>query len=97
MQVITVRMNEKLIRGIEGIAKLRGITRSALIKEILEEALECSSNPIRDAVLALREGKKPSREVDWSRIEEELKRTEPYFPTVEEAIASSRQRRWEDE
>ncbi|MCL0049951.1 ribbon-helix-helix domain-containing protein [Thermodesulfovibrionales bacterium] len=35
MQVVTVRMDEELIRKSEELAKLRGITRSVLIKEIL--------------------------------------------------------------
>lgn len=93
MQVVTVRMNEELVRRLEGLAKLRGITRSALIKEILGEALDRrSSGPVREAVLALRQGRKPGKEIDWSRIEKELRQTEPCFPTVEKAIAYSRER-----
>lgn len=93
MQVVTVRMNEELVRRLEELAKLRRITRSALIKEILEEALDRRfSSLVREAVLALRQGRKPGKEIDWSRIEKELQQTEPYFPTVEEAIAFSRKR-----
>lgn len=93
MQVVTVRMNEELVRRLEELAKLRGITRSALIKEILGEALDGrSASLVREAVLALRRGRKPSKEIDWSRIEKELQETLPCFPTVEEAIAYSRKR-----
>lgn len=91
--VITVRIDEELVRKIEELAKLRGTTRSALIREILNEALDRRSvAPVREAVLALRHGRKPDKAVDWSKIEQELQQTEPYFPTVEEAITYSRKR-----
>lgn len=93
MQVVTVRMDEGMVRKLEELAKLRRITRSALIKEVLGEALDSYfADPVRQAILALRQGKRPRKEIDWSRIEEELQRTEPRFPTVEEAIAYSRRR-----
>ncbi len=92
MQVVTVRMDEELVRRLEEIAKLQGVTRSALIKEILGEALDRSASPLREAVLALHQGKKPGKKIDWSKIKKELQQTKPYLPTVEEAIAYSRKR-----
>jgi predicted DNA-binding protein len=85
-------MDEELIRRLEEVAKLRGVTRSALIKEILEEVLDRSANPLKEAVLALRQGKKPGKKIDWSRIKKELQQTKPYFSTLEEAMAYSRKR-----
>lgn len=92
-KVITVRMNKELVDKLEGVAKLRGVTRSALIKEILGEVLVSSANSVKEATLALQEGKKPEKRVNWSKIKKELQQTQPYFPTVEEAIAYSRERR----
>lgn len=78
-----------MVRKLRELARLRGITRSALIKEVLGEALDShSADPVRQAILALRQRKRPRKEIDWSRIEEELQRTEPYFPTIEEAEAA---------
>lgn len=93
MQVVTVRMDEEMVRRLEELAKLRGITRSALIKEILGEALtDRWASPVKQAFLAMREGRKPGREIDWTKIERELQQTEPHFPSVEEALAYSRKR-----
>jgi len=93
MPVVTVRMDEELVRRVEELAKLQGITRSALIKQSLREAVERrSASHVREAVLALRQGRKPGKEIDWAKIERELQETEPRFPTVEEAIAHSRRR-----
>jgi len=93
MGLVTVRMDEELMQKLDDLARLRGISRSALIKEILSQAVDRrSANPVREAALALRQGKKPTQEIDWSRIEQELQKTKPHFATVEEAIAHSRKR-----
>ncbi len=93
MPVVTVRMEEELISRIEELAELKGMTRSALIKEILREALDRrSSSLVREALLALLQGRKPGKEIDWAKIEQELERSKPHFPTVEEALAHSRRR-----
>jgi len=93
MPVVTVRMAEELVRRVEELARLQGVTRSALIKRSLREAVERhSASYLRDAALALRQGRKPGKEIDWAKIEKELQQTEPRFPTVEEAIAYSRKR-----
>jgi predicted transcriptional regulator len=86
-------MDEELVRKLEELAKLRGVTRSALIKQSLQEALESRyTNHVREAALALRQGRNPSKEIDWAKIEKELQETQPQFPTVEEAMAHSRRR-----
>lgn len=94
MPVVTVRMDEHLVQKLEELAKLRCITRSALMKEILEEALERQhSNPIREALRALRQKKKPGFSSDqWAQLEEELRRSKPRFASVEKALAASRRR-----
>lgn len=93
MPVVTVRMDEQLVRRLEELAKLRRITRSALMKEILEEALkrQCS-NPVREALRALHQKKKPSSSSDWAQLEKELRQSRPHFTNVEEALAASRRR-----
>ena len=92
MPVVTVRMDEELVRRVEELAKLQGITRSALIKQSLREAVDRRfASHVREATfLALRQGRKPGKEIDWAKIEKELQETEPQFPTVEEALAYSR-------
>ena len=93
MPVVTVRMDEELARRLEEQAKLQGISRSALIKQILKKTLDrASTSSVQKAILALRRGKRPGRKTDWIRIEKELQDTEPKFPTAEEAIAYSRRR-----
>jgi|AntAceMinimDraft_16_1070373.scaffolds.fasta_scaffold261317_2 Arc/MetJ-type ribon-helix-helix transcriptional regulator len=93
MPVVTVRMDEELVRRVEELAKSQGITRSALIKQSLREAVERRfASHVREATLALRQGRKPGKEIDWAKIEKELQETEPQFPTVEEALAYSRKR-----
>jgi metal-responsive CopG/Arc/MetJ family transcriptional regulator len=93
MRVVTVRMEEELICRLEELAELRGMKRSALIKEILREALDKrSSSQVREALLALCQGRRPCQEIDWTEIERELQQSEPCFPTVEEALAHSRKR-----
>lgn len=93
MPVVTVRIEKSLVHKLEELAQLRRITRSALIKEILEEAVERrSTKPVRNALLALRQERKSSKEIDWSRIERELRQSKPYFSTVAEALAYSRKR-----
>ena len=93
MPIVTVRMDEELIRKVEELAKLQGVTRSTLIKQILREALvRRAANRVREATLTLRQGRKPGKKIDWAKIEKELQDSEPQFPTVEEAIAYSRKR-----
>ena len=58
MAVVTVRMDEELVRRVEELAKLQGVTRSALIKQSLREAIERrSASHVREAVLTLRQGR----------------------------------------
>jgi predicted DNA-binding protein len=93
MPVVTVRLDEQLARRLEELAKLRSITRSTLMKEILEEALKRQDDdPVREALRALRQKKKPGFSGDWSQIEKELRRSKPRFNSVEEALAASRRR-----
>ncbi len=93
MPVVTVRMDQELVRRLEELAKLRRTTRSALMKEILAEALEHQrGNPVREALHALRQGKKPSFSRDWAQLERELRQSTPHFARVEEALAASRRR-----
>ena len=93
MPVVTVRMDEELARRVEELAKLQGVTRSALIRQSLREVVERrSASHVREAVLALRQGRKPGKEIDWSKIEKEIQETEPEFATVEKAVAYSRRR-----
>lgn len=93
MPVVTIRMDKQLVQRLEELAKLRRITRSALMKEILEEALEHQrGNPVREALRALRQKKKPSLPSDWVQLEEELRQSKPRFVSVEEALAASRRR-----
>jgi predicted transcriptional regulator len=96
MPVLTVRTDEELLRRLEALAKRRGLTRSALVKQLLQEALEREAlpqvDPLRGAVRALREGRKPPKAGEWTCVEEDLARTEAQFPTVEAAIAASRGR-----
>ncbi|MBC7099282.1 ribbon-helix-helix protein, CopG family [Candidatus Bipolaricaulota bacterium] len=48
-------MDEELVRKLDDLARLRGISRSALIKEILSVTLDrASASPVRKAALALR-------------------------------------------
>ena len=91
MPVVTVRMDEELVRRVEELAKLQGITRSALIKQSLREAVECRfASHVREATFALRQGRKSGKEIDWTEIEKELQETELQFPTVEKALVYSR-------
>ena len=94
MPVLTVRMDDELLRKLETLARRRGVTRSALVKKLLQEALKRQERgEVWEEVLqALRKGRRPSVSVDWSHVKEELSRTEPRFLTVEEALAASR--RW---
>jgi predicted transcriptional regulator len=86
-------MDEELVRRVEELAKLQGVTRSALIKQSLREVLELRyANHVREAALAMRQGRKPGKEIDWAKIVKELQESQPQFPTVEEAIAHSRRR-----
>jgi len=93
MKLVTVRMDEELICKIDELSQVQGIPRSALIKKILNEALDRRQESfVKEAVLALRQGRKLAKQIDWSRIEKELQQSDPYFPTVDEAIAYSRKR-----
>lgn len=93
MPVVTVRMDEQLVRRLEELAKLRRTTRSALMKEILAEALEHQcANPVREALRALRQKRKPSFSGDWAQLEKELRQSKPHFASVEEALTASRRR-----
>lgn len=91
MPIVTVRMDEHLMRRLEELAKLRRVTRSTLMKEILEEALkrQCD-DPVREALRALRQKKKPGFSGDWAQLEKELCQSKPRFTSVEEALAASR-------
>ena len=91
MSVVTVRMDEQLVRQLEELAKLRRVTRSTLMKELLEEALkrQCD-DPVREALRTLRQKRKPGFSGDWAQLEKELRRSKPRFNSVEEALAASR-------
>lgn len=104
MPVLTVRTDEELLRRLGKLAERRGLTRSALVKQLLREALEVHEREraesherlrLQEAIRALREGRKPPIAVDWNRLERELKGTDPAFPTVEAALAASRGRPYE--
>lgn len=93
MRLISVRMDEDLVRQIEEFSQAKGVTRSAFIKGILEAALERQGvNRVREALSVLRQGSRPAQAIDWARIEEELEKTEPHFPTLEEAMAFARKK-----
>lgn len=102
MVVLDVCVDDSLEQRLEEVAKRKGITVKALIRQLLEEALgeqpsqeSCSRKgrePLLDVVDALRKGRKPRVPVDWSRIEGELAQTAPQFSTVEEALNASRAR-----
>ena len=93
MPVVTVRIDEQLARQLEELAKLGRITRSTLMKEILEEALKRhGENPVREALRALRQKKKPGFAGDWAQLEKELRWSTPRFHSVEKALAASRRK-----
>lgn len=81
--LITVRMDEEMVRQLEELARVKGVTRSALIKGILKAAVDHQKvNWVKEALSALRRGGRPGKEIDWARIEQELEKTEPHFPTL---------------
>ena len=93
MTVFSIRIEEEMIKKIDKIAKLRGISRSAFVREALKKAIqEYSKDVIEEACFAMRRGKKPHSKVNWKEIEKRLSETEPYFISVEEALAYSRRR-----
>lgn len=92
-RLVTLRMEEELADRLAELARLRQVTRSRLIKELLRTALErSSSSGIQEALSALRRGRKPQRRIEWTRIEQELRETKPVFVTLEEAMVYSRRR-----
>ncbi len=99
MRIFSIRLEEELARKIEQMAKLKGISKSAFVREILKKAMkEGSSNPVKEACQAMKQGRKPDVKVDWNKICKILSETEPEFKTVEEALGYSRRReRFEEE
>jgi len=93
MPVFSIRIEEEIIKKIDNIAKLRGISRSAFIREALKRTIqEYSKDVIEEACFTMRQGKRPYSKVNWEEIEKRLSETEPYFESVEEALAYSRRR-----
>ena len=94
MSVLTLRIDKEFIKKLDSISKVRGTNRSALVKEMLEKALEQEGLLVDQATLAMKKGGKPDVEIDWEAIDKELERSSPFFKSVEEAMGYSRKRIW---
>ena len=94
MSVLTLRIDKEFIKKLDGISKVRGTNRSALVKEILEKALEQEGLFVEQATLAMKKGGRPDVEIDWKAIDKELEMSSPFFKSVEEAMGYSRKRIW---
>jgi len=93
MPILTVRIDSEMMEKIEELARIKGKSKSSLLREIIEGVIrEQMDSEVREACMAMRMGKKPVGKVDWSAIELELSRTEPAFSTPEEAISYTRRR-----
>ncbi|HVT16566.1 MAG TPA: ribbon-helix-helix protein, CopG family [Thermoanaerobaculia bacterium] len=53
MSTISVKISPTLDRAVEGLAKSRGVTKSAVIREALERYLAADTRPARGSFLAL--------------------------------------------
>ena len=98
MPILTVRVDSEMMDKIEQLARIKGKSKSSLLREIIEEAIrEHMYNEVREACIAMRMGKKPVGKVDWSAIEFELSMTEPAFSTPEQAVSYTRRRPYIEE
>lgn len=94
MSVLTFRVDKEFVKKLDSLSRARGKTRSALVKEILEKALEQEGMFVEQATLAMKKGKKPDVEINWEVIDKELERSSPFFESVEEAMGYNRKRIW---
>lgn len=95
MSVLTLRIDKEFIKKLDSLSKVRGKSRSSLIKEMLEKALEQEGLFVEQATLAMKKGGKPDIEINWEAIDKELEKSSPFFESVEEAMGYSRKRIWE--
>jgi len=94
MSVLTLRTDKEFLKKLDILSRVRGKTRSALVKEILEKALEQEGMFVEQATLAMKKGKKPDVSINWEAIDKELERSSLFFESVEEAMGYSRKRIW---
>jgi len=94
MSVLTLRTDKEFLKKLDILSRVRGKTRSALVKEILEKALEQEGMFVEQATLAMKKGKKPDVSINWEAIDKELEKSSPFFESVEEAMGYSRKRIW---
>ncbi len=94
MSVLTLRIEKEFLKKLDSISKARGTNRSALVKEILQKALEQEGLPVDQATVAMKKGGKPDVEIDRETIDRELERSSPFFSSIEEAMGHSRKRVW---
>jgi len=95
VSVLTLRIDKEFIKKLDSLSKVRGKSRSSLIKEMLEKALEQEGLFVEQATLAMKKGGKPDIEINWEAIDKELEKSSPFFESVEEAMGYSRKRIWE--
>jgi len=90
MPVISMRIDEKLLKKLDELSKKTGKKRSQIIKDILRKELKEEKELIY-YLEQMKKGKKTGN-LDLETVEKWLSDTKPEFETWEEAIKYSRQR-----
>jgi hypothetical protein len=96
-------LSDDLFDRLRGVADQRGLSVEELLDRWLA-ALAPSGEPAPDAgedddlltacTHALLNGGSPPVSADWKEIETVLERSEPSYPTIEEAMSALRSRPW---
>ena len=90
MPVISMRIDEKLLKKLDELSKKTGKKRSQIIKDILKKELK-EEKELTYYLEQMKKGKKTGN-LDLETVEKRLSNTKPEFETWEEAIKYSRQR-----
>jgi len=90
MPVISMRIDEKLLKKLDELSKKTGKKRSQIIKDILRKELK-EEKELTYYLEQMRKGKKTGN-LDLETVEKWLSNTKPEFEKWEEAIKYSRQR-----
>jgi len=90
MPVISMRIDEKLLKKLDELSKKTGKKRSQIIKDILRKELK-EEKELTYYLEQMKKGKKTGN-LDLETVEKWLSNTKPEFEKWEEAIKYSRQR-----
>jgi len=96
-KIVSVKLDESLFQRLDRLAKVRGVSKSSIIKKGIEMVTSKASDQgdeefVKTINRALRYNRPISVKVDWDKITKELSETSPRWKTVEEAMDYTRRR-----